>query len=331
MKLSNLQQQTLKVFVTLLGVLGLHLILKDFGYKRIYEDLRGLGWGFFPVAISFVLPFSLLALSWWVLLKDHRKRAPFPYLFFVSLVANAWNNIGPVSKSLGEPTRVLLLSDRVPVRLAVKNTFLFNLTQAMGTLTAFGFGALVAPLLFPLNGAALWITLLSAFVCLTGNFLGVFWILQKTGKISRTHGKKFRKSRHWLAWISHQIRKYARTNPKRYFSSVFLAASARLSEGFVFFLIFSALGSPITLVESLAVDVGRGIADNAFFFIPYQLGSREISLIFVTESILNKAQESAISASLIFRLGEITWILFGFFLGTWLLRGRSLFPKHKAS
>ncbi len=328
-KLSPVQQKLMKLFVTGLGLLGLHLILRDFGYQKIYADLKGLGWGFFPVALSFFLPFGLLALSWWVLLKDYRKSAPFPYLFSVSLVANAWNNIGPVSKSLGEPTRVLLLSDRVPIRLAVKNTFLFNLTQAMGTLTAFGFGALVAPIFFPLKGAPLWITLVSAAVCLGGNFLCVYWILQKTGKISRTRAKKFRKTRHWLAWISHQIRKFARANPKRYFLSVFLAAAARLSEGVVFFLIFSALGTPLTLIESVAVDVGRGIADNAFFFIPYQLGSREISLIFVTESVLQKAQESAVSASLIFRLGEISWILFGFFLGVWLLKGRSLFPKQK--
>ncbi len=329
MKISALQQQILKVTVTLLGIFGLHLILKDFGYQKIYADLRGLGWGFFPVALSFFLPFGLLALSWWVLLQDHRQRAPFPYLFFVSLVANAWNNIGPVSKSLGEPTRVLLLSDRVPIRLAVKNTFLFNLIQAMGTLTAFGLGALVAPFLFPLKGAPLWITLASAAFCIGGNLLCIYWIIQKTGKISRSKGKRLRSTRHWLKWISHQIRKYARANPKRYFLSVTLAASARLSEGLVFFLIFAALGTPLTMLESIAVDVGRGIADNAFFFIPYQLGSREISLIFVTESVLQKAETSAVSASLIFRLGEISWILFGFFLGVWLLKGRSLFPGKK--
>jgi hypothetical protein len=131
---------------------------------------------------------------------------------------------------------------------------------------------------------------------------------------------------HWLRWISHQVRKYARLYPLRYGVSVCLAALGRMSEGLIFYTIFRALGSPLTLLQSIAVDIGRGIADNAFFFVPYQLGTRELSLVFVTESVLKTGKDAALAGSLVFRLGEICWIVLGFLLGLWMMRGKKAKP-----
>ncbi len=318
MKLSPLAMRWLKILVALLGAYGLHSILKDFGYQRAIDDIGSLGPSFVPIFLSFLIPFALLNLAWWMLVAE--KKISFSYLFSVSLVAMAWNNIGPVAKSLGEPTRVLLLKDRLSTRAAVRSMMLFNLAQTMGTSWAFGFGALLMPLFVPISGTILHVVLIAAALCLTVNGLLVFWMFQKTGRLGPTKKRKLRPLRHWWRWTSHQLRKYTRNHPFRYLASVGFAGCARLSEGAIFYVIFSALGNPLSLIESIAIDVGRGIADNVFFFVPYQLGTREYTLTFMTESVLGKGQDVSVSASLVFRLGELGWVVSGFLLGLWMLR-----------
>lgn len=323
---SKLAKNALRLLIALLGLGGLHLLLKDFGYARIAHDIRGLGASFIPIMLCFLFPFTLQALGWRVLVQGWRA-ATFPYLFLVSLVAFAWNNIGPVSKSLGEPTRVLLLRDRLPLREALRSMMLINLAQSMGTLLTFSLGAALAPFLFDLSPAAFWVTVVSALVAMLGNVLILFWILRAGGEKS-TRGLRLRAIRHWITWVVHQLRKFSRRQPGRIGLAVVLCAASRFSEGLVFYAIFRALGSPLSVIESIALDTGRGIADNAFFFVPYQLGTREFSLVFMTESVLGTGKDAAIAASLVFRLGEISWIVLGFVLGLWLMRGH--LPNVKA-
>lgn len=315
------QKRLLKALITLLGLVGLHLILRDFGYARIRDDIASLGFYFIPVATCFLLPFTLQALAWRVLMAGSRTASSF-YLFLVTLVTNAWNNIGPVSKSLGEPTRVILLADRIPVRRALRSMMLINLAQAMGTIFCFSLGALVSPLFFTIKDSVFWAVIPAAIAALSVNGIVLFWI-SRPGAHGPTRGRSLRALLHWFRWVMHQLRKYTRTHPGRYAAAVALCAASRLSEGVIFYVIFAALGSPLTMLESVAVDVGRGIADNIFFFVPYQLGTREYSLVFVTEEILKRGQDSAVAASLVFRLGEITWIVLGFFVGVVMMRRRA--------
>lgn len=299
----------------------MHVIFRDYGYHRIVQDIGNLGFQFLPIVASFLLPFLLLCLAWKILLERESDRASFSFLFFVSFVANAWNNIGPVSKSLGEPTRVLLLSGKMSVRSSLRSMMLFNLAQAMGTSVVFTLGAALAPLVFNLAENTRRITIGAALISVTVNVIALYWILKPPGtRRQPTKGRSLRAIAHWLRWISHQLRKYARTYPKRFFGAVALSSLARISEGLIFFVIFASLGTPLTILESVAVDIGRGIADNVFFFVPYQLGTREFSLVFMTEAVLNKASSSAVAASLVFRMGEIFWIFFGFVVGIWMLQ-----------
>lgn len=323
-----LRKKLFRLLIAFGGLAGLHFLLKDFGYAKIAEDLSKLGPNFLPVVFCFLLPFGLQALGWRLLVQGWRA-ATYPYLFLVSIVAFAWNNLGPISKSLGEPTRVMLLRDRLPLREALRSMMLINMAQSMGSLLTFGLGAALAPLFFELSPTAFWVTTASALVAMAGNLLILFWILRGEGATGSTRGMRVRAVRHWLRWVIHQLRKYNRYHPWRFVGAVVLCAASRASEGVVFYTVFRALESPLTLWQAIALDTGRGIADNAFFFVPYQLGTREYSLKFLTESVLHTGSDTAIAASLVFRLGEISWIVLGFLLGLWLMRRRPLEARAK--
>ena len=85
-----LRKNWLQLLILLMGISGLHLLLKDFGYAKILSDIRGLGVDFIPVVLWFLLPFGFQALGWRILVLSWRA-ATLPYLFLVSIVAFAWN------------------------------------------------------------------------------------------------------------------------------------------------------------------------------------------------------------------------------------------------
>lgn len=299
------------------GVCGMHLLLSDFGYETLFEQIKNVGIDFVPIFLSFTSLFFFLALGWWVLLPQ-----TFPRLFAISLVANAWNSIGPVSKSLGEPSRVYLISGEIGERAAMRTMFLFNLAQSMGTGMAFGISALLAPLFFSLTSAALILCGVTCIITLGGNFLLYRWMRMQRNRQIRKRKVRWRKTKHWLDWTSHQVKKFAKSHPRRFAWAVFFCALGRVLEGVAFYFSFRALKAPISILESIALDMGRGIADNAFFFIPYQLGTREASLLFITDSVIHKGSEVALTASILFRIAEISWIGIGLLVGLWMFRAR---------
>jgi uncharacterized membrane protein YbhN (UPF0104 family) len=294
------------------GALGFHLLLSRYGYSQLWQDLQQLGWRFFLIFISFGPLFFFLSLSWWVLQPRKKDRISLGTTQGITLAVNAWNNLGPISKSMGEPARAYLLAQRVSGKEALKAVALVNLTQSMGTLTAFSLGLVLAPFIFDLRPEVKYWAFYGMGLALFLNAL--LWRAVMKKPHSRRAPKRpptgpwWRSIRHWTRWTIHQIRKQTLHYRARFFLSVGFAALARLSEGIAFFAIFWALGYPITMLDAVALDIGRGIADNLFFFIPYQLGTREVSFVFMLKEVLHLDARYAMPASVTFRLGEIAWI-----------------------
>ncbi|MGZ3653067.1 MAG: hypothetical protein ACXWSC_17935, partial [Bdellovibrionota bacterium] len=57
---------------------------------------------------------------------------------------------------------------------------------------------------------------------------------------------------------------------------------------------------------------GRAIVDNLFFFIPYQVGSREGGIVMLAEHALGLSGAAAVSAAVFYRLVEIFWTGVGY-------------------
>src|SRR5690606_10943550 len=111
----------------------------------------------------------------------------------------------PVSKSFGEPTRVLLLSGRMPIRTAIRSMMIYNLAQAMGTASAFTLGAALAPLVFDLSDTTFAVVVTATLASVLVNAGIVYWMLRAPGgRRLPSKGRNFRALLHWLRWISHQ-------------------------------------------------------------------------------------------------------------------------------
>ena len=103
-----------------------------------------------------------------------------------------------------------------------------------------------------------------------------------------------------------------------------LEVSARFIEGLTLYLAFSLLSQPITLVSAAFLDVGRTISDYIFFFIPYQVGSREQSTLFMMNQVMNIKPNGYLTAVFMYRFVEIVWVFIGYY---WWVNEKA--GKHK--
>ena len=310
----------MKALLGTVGLASLFFILRDYGFAKLLQDISLTGWWVFPLLFSFVPVLLLYSLAWHLVTPEKPWRA-FPHLFRLMIISIAWNNLSPFIKVFGEPIKITALTPNLGRRTAIKSILLYNLVHIYGTVLAFVLGAILLLWCYHVPSAYK-----IGFVSLIGVFLvalAAIYFLPKAKKRKRSRRKNglVRKVNLWLHWSLSKIRVFNKNHPGRLLLAVFLETLARFVEGVTFFFAFYSLKHPISLSASALLDVGRALLDNLFFFIPYQVGSREAGLIFLTERVMNLQDCPQVSAAILYRLVEVIWILIGYLL--WMNSAKS--------
>lgn len=303
-----------KVLFSVLGLGSFLIILNGYGFFRIGEDILRLGWWAVPLAVSFfpvVLCYSLA----WLLVTPELKLKHLWVLTRLTIVSVAWNNLSPFVKVLGEPVRVRMLSRWLDSKASARSMVLFNIAHAMGTLFSFFLAALIMLVFYPVSqGFHL------AFVAMVfATPLAMFGLYFLPSLVKRVLGRSAKRNRlvvagFWIRWAFSKIRIFSRRYPARFWGAVCFEMLARFVEGLTFYVSFRALGISVSAAACALLDVGRALADNMFFFIPYQVGSREGGTLLLAEHALKIGTEGVVVAVLFYRLVEILWTGFGYLL-----------------
>lgn len=310
-----------KAVFSVIGLASLVSILHHYGFEKIGSDISHLGWWAVPLALSFLPVAFCYSLAWHLMLPE----LPFSrvgMVFRFSLVSVAWNNLSPFVKVLGEPVRVNLLADHVPIKAAIRSVILYNLVHILGTLVAFLLGAFLILFYFPVSPQ-----IRLGFLVLMGVFSALFLLLYwlPSYRVARSRGRKkrnfFMKFSFWIRWAFSKVRVFSRGHPGRFWAAVFFETLARFVEGATFYVAFRALGDPLPVLYCALLDVGRALMDNIFFFIPYQVGSREAGLMMLSEHVFHAGTATAVSAAVFYRLVEILWMAVGY--GLWMYESKS--------
>ncbi len=303
-----------KWLFSLLGLISFFFILNSYGFARIADDVKNLGWWIFPLVASFIPVVSCYSLAW-LIVTPGEKLSALPRFFRFTSISVGWNNLSPFVKVLGEPVRVLLLEKNIGRKRALASVVLYNLVHMFGTLIAFMSGAAALLIIYPVPPAfrAGFYTLL--FVGAT-----IFALLYAAPKLirRRSGGRRkktwIRKFSFWLLWSSAKVRLFSQLHPFRFWAAVLVEALARFVEGATFYVAFYALGDSITISQAAILDVGRALMDNLFFFIPYQVGSREAGILLLTDQVMQTGMKMAVTSALLYRLVEVLWMGIGYFL-----------------
>ncbi|MEI8346447.1 MAG: lysylphosphatidylglycerol synthase domain-containing protein [Pseudomonadota bacterium] len=321
-----------KFIFTLLGVAALGYLVYQYGPGSLVRDLRTAGWFSLVLVLTFIP--TLICYAWaWLLCSDlpgpggkalvNGKRT----LIFTKMMAIsiAWNNLTPFLKVGGEPAKVLMLKKYLGFSKALESTIIYNLIHALATLGSFILAASLLLLFYPLNPG---IRFLAIIIILAGIAIGFFalflpylwhkWMIKTSLSLPITHKNGWRKF-NWirrtligLIWTVRKTFFYYKKHPYRLGVAFGLEIFARFIEGLTFYCAFYLLNHPISLVASALLDVGRTLVDTLFFFIPYQVGSREQGVLFFLENILGYSSAGYLTATFLYRFVEIVWVVIGY-------------------
>jgi hypothetical protein len=310
-----------KALFGVLGLASLFYILQSYGLPRLGEDIGHLGWWAIPLALSFLPVVMCYAVAWLLVTPELGPRHLFALARYSS-IAVAWNNLSPFVKALGEPVRAQMLGKWISPRAAARSVVVYNLVHIIGTLSSFVLGSLILLLFFPVTGVirtGLFVFLVVAPLLIAGLFS--FPYISKKVLGHRVKRTRLALAGFWVRWSFSKMRTFSSHNPLRFWGAAGMEMLARFVEGCTFYVSFQALGKPVPAFTCGLLDIGRALMDNIFFFVPYQVGSREGGIVLLAQHAVGVAATAAVSAAVFYRLVEIFWMGTGYLF--WIFEERS--------
>lgn len=304
----------------LAGIVVYGMILWAVGLDTLFDNLRQAGWSLLPVLGVYAIVYAFYNAAWMVLLLDEPRRPGFWASFAISTTAFGINYITPVVNAGGEPYRAAATAAWTGTSRATGATVLYYLLHALSSF-ALWLAALVAGLMvlprtaWHLSGIAI---LSVAILGLAGLVLSahrrgvleaVLNLLHRIPGLRRVGGV-LEQHRDSLVEMDVQIRQFWHERPGRFAAAFGLECAGRGVQVLEFWLICRGVGVEITYAEALCMGGLAALALNAFFFMPFELGSKEGSMIGIFLA-LGYAAPLAVYASVVSRLRELAWIGIG--------------------
>jgi hypothetical protein len=306
---------------TIFGAFLLINAIRNYGLVSISTDLKK-NWVFLFVIVFSFIPTLFCYSASWLLTSKHElmpktfsvKRKFFIFMN-ITLASIAWNNLTPFLKIGGEPLKYLMLQKYLPKKEALESTINYNIIHLFSTGLSFVMALILITLFYSVSHHLLSSLLLACvFICF---FIFLCARLFNSKMILMTMLFRFKKMRVVNINVRLSFRRLLsqfKRKPLVFSLSLFFDLAARFIEGLTLYLGFYFINHPVSLLTSSILDVGRTFVDTLFFFIPYQVGSREEGIRFLMENVLVVNSKGFLTAALIYRFVEIFWIVVGYFI-----------------
>ena len=277
--------QVVSIGAALVGVVLFLVTLYYIDLEETIASARRLG-GALPIVLLPGAAWHLLRTWGWSIAFPEAGRPAFTRLFRVRLAADAVGFF-TVRGVAGEPLKVLLLYDRVAPEVATAAVALERLTFAViGTAVA-GVVSLVAITRLPMPGG--WNTMFALLA--VGALLVLLVLAYMTRRrsdyylehfvelLDRLTGKRLERVRvvRFILDVEHVLLDLIRGDRRRLLTLVALAVVCYGVMTLEVWLVFRAIGLPISITESLAIETVARLASVAFAFVPGNIGTLEAS------------------------------------------------------
>ncbi|MDD4972735.1 MAG: hypothetical protein PHY93_00210 [Bacteriovorax sp.] len=240
----------------------------------------------------------------------------------LTIVNIAWNNLTPFLKVGGEPLKYMMLLKYLPQREALASTINYNIIHLLATGISFIVTSLLLVVFYQMPREIRYSLLIFALLFSLSLYSGFLLMRVKSVYVSKNYRYRFvRTTIVNLKLAFRRILNFYKNKPKAFLLSLFFDVVARFIEGLSFYFGFYLIKHPISFLSSSLLDVGRTFVDTIFFFIPYQVGSREEGVHFFMEKVLVVNSKGFLTAVFLYRFVEIFWIFIGYII--WVSTKRS--------
>ncbi len=312
-----------KVIFLVIGLAVFIYLITEFGFDNILANVSKTGWWFLPIIGVWAFVYLLNAVAWYLILGEGKKNISFLKVLNVTISGFAINYVTPFVNLGGEPYRVLVLKDYVGMHRAVSSVILYTMLHFLSHFL-FWITAIIMAAFFMTLSQPLKISLIIVFIVLiaftffvfsrhkNGIFHAIFSLLRKI-KFLKSLEKKLLKKEESLLKIDDQIKDLFNNRKNAFYWTLFLEYFARTVASLEFYFIFRAVGMEISFFEAFYISAASSLIIQMFFFMPFELGTREGSLYLVVDS-LKLTAGIGIYIGIVNRLREFFWILIGLIL-----------------
>jgi uncharacterized protein (TIRG00374 family) len=283
----------LSLTAIVVGVALFVVTLYHIDLAETVASARGLGFAL-PAILLPSLVWQLLRTWGWSIAFPDGTRPVFAHLFRVRLAADAISFF-TVRGLAGEPLKVVLLYDRVPPEISTAAVAIERLAFAVGGIVIAGLVSLFAVSRLTLTGTwdavfrllsigAVLLVWLIVWIARhrSGDYLGRLVLF-----LDRITGKRLEASRvvRFILEVEDVILALLRGDRRRLVILSILPIVCYLLMALEVWLVFWAIGRPITITEGLAVETFTRLASVASAAIPANVGALEASNAVVADAL----------------------------------------------
>jgi len=300
-------------FISILLSLGIFIAHTDL--HQIWISIGLMGWHFLWLLLLTFLAYAIGTIGWYYCLGEQKKCVPLGKLFVIRLVSESVSLFNPTSIIGGDFLKILLL----------KPTGANEKTIVSSVLISRGLMMLSQPFLFSIATIIIYFSttdphikqiLRTVMIAILGISLGIVVLIVFLMKMRRKI--HIPKNPPFLSKLAEQLKllighlQLAYEQDKKNLVLAFLHFSLHWFIGAMeFYLILYFLHSPISIVQSVFMDMGVIFFKSAGAFIPAQLGVEEYGNKVMLSMIGIASPAIWLSVSILRRARQLCWIAFG--------------------
>lgn len=290
------------------------------GAGQIIANASAVGWLFGPILLLYGIAYAGNTSAWRLTMGTDSPRPGFWRTYAMTVSGFSLNFVTPMVNAGGEPYRIAALAPWLGRRRAATSVVLHKMLNVLALLLVWISALLLALVMLPRVPAviaptalALGVVTLLAAIILTGHQRGglqrtldFFHRVPLLDRLARTLEPR----RETLAEMDRQIVDFYHASPRRFWGALTLEYASRALWMVEYWLICYGVGIDVTFAQAFLIGGLSSLVQNAFFFVPYELGTKEGSL-YALFDLAGLDPRAGVYTAIVSRARDMLWIAGG--------------------
>jgi len=313
----------LKILYLLIGVGLLGVILAQTDFAQVGEQVSRVGAWFLVVLAIYFVAFAIDSVTWQMTIPSLRLTAQWTYrVWKLRMVGEAFNMVMPAGGMGGEPVKAALLKKHYGIDYKEgAASLILAKTINMIALVVFVVGGFVIMIEAKSLPKAFEAVAIAGLVVLVIAVL-LFFVIQRFGITSLTgtwisrwrFGRRVETVLHHIEDMDQRlVRFYVGTRARFAVALGFALVNWLLGAAEVYYTM-KFIGYPVSWADAWVIEASAQLVRTGAFFIPASIGAQEGAFVLVCGAITG-LPSIGVSVSVIRRIREVIWVVWGFLLG----------------
>lgn len=309
----------IQLALLLAGATLFALLVDRIGPARIAANAAAVGWLFVPIVLLYGVAYAGTVAAWRLTMGDG-PRPGFWRAYAITVAGFSLNYVTPMVNAGGEPFRIAALARWLGHRRAAGSVVLHKMLHSLALLLVWLTALCLALGMLPRTRAvvlpvALALTIVSALAALVlsgherGGLVRSLELLQRLPLLGRL-ARSLEPRRPALAEMDQQITGFYHASPGRFWAALGLEYLSRSLWMVEYWLICHGVGIAATFAQAFLIGGVSSLLQNALFFVPYELGTKEGSL-YALFKLAGLDPRAGVYTAVVSRARDLLWIAGG--------------------